>query len=357
MRKSVDRSSPPWKDYPNHLHPKHLIFLSIDAIGSTRLKTAFQEAFPNDPGKAAIWAGMLLSFLHETPTLLWKDFQELIKDCPVGGCTEFCTLNNSKNPRFSAWKYIGDEVVMVADLRCPKQPLFFIQAMRARLAALNNSFLNTSLPPEVEGIRKGFRLQFKGAAWVAGFPVANMEVRLSGVTDHPDSSASLGRDFLGPSIDLGFRISKYATKSRLVISASLAYFLFLEKNSSPHKLPIYSGGNVYVKGAVKDVHHLFWVPSGDGEGPELIHEPGDNDLKEFFDNLYGNDKPFILCDTAAYDPNTYFPKYRIAVKAQKKLAQSPFRDIPKYVRVRDANDQHATDEILQNLIGETRAEE
>ena len=356
-KKKEDRSSPPWKDYPQSLHPKHLIFLSIDAIGSTRLKTAFQEAFPNDPGKAAVWAGMLLSFLPETPTLLWKNFQEQLKECPVGGCTENCMASDSKNPHFSAWKYIGDEVVMVADLHCPKHPLFFIQAMRATLADLNKKFSKKKLPPEIEKKGKDLQLQFKGAAWVAGFPVANMEVRLPGVTERQGDEAFMVKDYLGPSIDLGFRIGKYASKSRLAISASLAFFLLLGKGSSAQQLPLYSSGKVYIKGALKDAHHLFWVPVGEGDDPELIHKPDDSELRNFFDKLYSKNKPFILCESAEYDPDTYFPKYRNAVIAQQKLVQSPFRDIPKKTNAQQTNEQQTTNEILQDLIEKAQNKE
>lgn len=41
------------------------------------------------------------------------------------------------------------------------------------------------------------------------------------------------RDFLGPDIDIGFRISKFALRKRLVVSAHLAWLLFHERAACP----------------------------------------------------------------------------------------------------------------------------
>jgi len=120
----------------------------------------------------------LLAFLPEAHPLLLKHFQTQINNCPGNKCTKKCILVDSdKNPEFFPWKYIGDEVVMVADLRCDYQPYFFIEALRATLNEFNEKFAKARLP---RLLSDNARLQFKGVAWVAGFPVTNMEVLLPG---------------------------------------------------------------------------------------------------------------------------------------------------------------------------------
>ena len=323
----VASSAPaPWDTYAKHLHPVHRLFISIDAIGSTKLKTDIQEKHPQDPGKAVIWGAQLLAFLPEAHPLLLKHFQTQIKSCPGNKCSKKCTLVDSeKNPDFFPWKYIGDEVVMVADLRCGHQPYFFIEALRATLNDFNTKFAKARLP---KPLSDDARLQFKGVAWVAGFPVTNMEVRLPGKIQQSNSEGSgptyTMRDFLGPSIDLGFRLGKYASKSRLVISTSLAYFLHQACTSLSKKFPVlYSGGKVYIKGATGNEHHLFWLsPTNEtGHPSELRHAPEAGQLAEFFTALYGEDRPFI---ESPYSRDIYYPMYEKAVEKQRKLPHSPY---------------------------------
>lgn len=83
---------------------------------------------------------------------------------------------------------------------------------------------------------KPIPLRLKGAAWIAGFPVTNSEIEIS-----TDGSKSV--DFIGPSMDLGFRIAKFSDERRFILSADLAFMLVhaltrteLERNSKLIKL-------------------------------------------------------------------------------------------------------------------------
>jgi len=348
----------PWDMYEKHLRPTHRLFISIDAIGSTKLKTDIQEKHPKDPGKAVIWGAQLLAFLPEAYTLLLKNFRAQIKSCTGNRCEKKCILLDSdKNPDFFPWKYVGDEVVMVADLRCNNQPYFFIEALRATLNEFNAKFAKTRLP---KPLSDDARLQFKGAAWIAGFPVTNIEVHLPGKTqqgaDEDSESAHPMRDFLGPSIDLGFRLGKYASKSRLVLSTSLAYLFHQACTLLSKKFPVlYSGGKVHIKGAVGDEHHLFWIsPTDDNaHATELRHEPGTRELADFFTSLYGDNRPFI---EAPYSREAYYPLYEKAVEKQRKLPHSPYYGIEpaKDGKEQDAKSAIDATAVMQDLKQKTR---
>ena len=68
-------------------------------------------------------------------------------------------------------------------------------------------------------------LRVKGTAWVAGFPVRNIELYIPKNMHKNKAEPECVRDFLGPSIDLGFRLSKKASEARLILSPSLAYLI------------------------------------------------------------------------------------------------------------------------------------
>ncbi len=155
------------------------------------------------------------------------------------------------------WKYIGDEI------------LFFklLHSVEELLEILPGSFqvLNRTL----ENLQKKFNsifkpLSIKGTIWCAPVILINgqeienlgkeLENRGMEKTENIafeviyENQASL-IDFLGPDIDTGFRISKYAEKGKLVISADLAYLLLIaaptgrlktKKNSLVSKLKIVS---------------------------------------------------------------------------------------------------------------------
>lgn len=317
----------PWDDKPETLHPKQRIFFSIDAIGSTDLKTQYVEHNQT----AADWGSELLELLPEAPVILRGHFgMQFAEGCPKKSqCASPCYDGSSDtDPQLAPWKYIGDEVVMVAELKCEHQPQFFLQALIATLNEFNQraavrakerrnvaeaAVRPGTTPPARSSVLP--HLEYKGTAWVAGFPVTNLEVALPGPSTVQGSP--LIQDFLGPSIDLGFRLAKHATKERLIISTSLAYLL---KDS---EFPIYSAGKVEVKGVKKGEHPLFWLrPSDQDSDDEVLTRVSKDDLAKFFKKLTPEDRPFILATDNF--PQSYLKKYPQAAERQQRLRYSPF---------------------------------
>jgi hypothetical protein len=62
-----------------------------------------------------------------------------------------------------------------------------------------------------------YNLLLKGTAWIAGFPNNNHKVTLA--------DAKGLDDFIGPSMDTGFRLGKFAKPSKLVVSVDLALLM------------------------------------------------------------------------------------------------------------------------------------
>jgi len=239
------RKKPPWLDKPKNQWPKQLVFISFDAIGSTKLKTDLQ----NDGQSNAIWAKSLVAFLAEATVIFKAKFSEKAGKCHKTQCKKQCSAAGySDYPNIAVWKYVGDEVILTAELQCEHQPHMLVHATRETVGELNTRFRREDYKPTPDKA-----LEFKATMWVAGFPSANIELALPGPDNRPL------KDYFGPSIDLGFRLTKHATGARIVLSASLVYLLQKYNSEADPAVKIYSGGNVQLKGIKKGEHPLFWV--------------------------------------------------------------------------------------------------
>ena len=318
--KNVIDVKTPLDDDLNHSireNTKERIFLSIDAIDSTKLKSSLAAKQGSTP---AVWAKDFAIFLTEIAAFYQGEFVAAIdKHCPDNCPSKrLHRMQESSPQKVKVWKYIGDEVVLVAELTCDKhQPSLHVLALANTIKQFNRKF----------GKNNPNKIRFKGTAWVAGFPVRNIEINLPG----PEGQEV--KDFLGPSMDLGFRLSKAASDDRLLISASLAYLIVkeasmdkpikLNNNKEYNRLPLCFGGLTEFKG-ITNKHPLIWYSVN--ETPEsglcsVEHEELETFLRK---NSFINKEipPFIL-GIGDVSPK-YVEKYKEAVKEQEKVPGSPF---------------------------------
>lgn len=183
------------------------------------------------------------------------------------------------------WRILGDEIIYVVDLRCRVDALIFLEAW---LRAVQVERLK--IADQYAG------LDLKGAAWIAGFPVNNAQIVLlkevSNDCELPDgdpvlinlllleqiASAPLRRDdivvdYIGPSIDTGFRVAKEATPRKFMLTTDLAYLIAEAWCSlSEHDLQFRSqkfmySGRVALKGVSDgEPYPLFWLDMADNSG-------------------------------------------------------------------------------------------
>jgi len=344
----------PWSEYSNQYHPKQRIFLSIDAIGSTKLKV---DAAKRGHTIGAVATNFVNAFLPEVPVIYKNNF--------LGACNKYCQ-NCSEQCTDTAlpivWKYIGDEVVLVAELTCIKrQASLHILALAQTIKDLNASFAKQ--PDELFQ-----KLRFKGTAWVAGFPVTNIELELLSGSGTKECST---RDFLGPSIDLGFRLSKLASDDRLVISASLAYLIVsqppftLEYNGTAIQfLPLCFGGTVEAKGTKNEEHPLIWISINNTRESDLC-KPTCEQLKGYLEDYlktYCDHSifPFILDNTNTEYQLNYDDEYKKAVKEQMGIPNSIFYNLNTIEAAKKSTtdpkrgeDMEHLAEIINRLINES----
>lgn len=220
------------------LEPKLRLFLSADVVGSTAYKqrgdgiggadgmgsTAYRH---RDVAVGGSWFSMISSFYSQAGALLrsqWDWFESSLDECDqpelLGQAPEL-------------WKTIGDEVLFAKELSNPSQAVMTLHVWMETL----------------KGLRKVLQkfhpaLDVKSTAWIADFPIRNREIVLGAKSDPEDDqdwmndqlmqsyaagTPNLICDYIGPSIDTGFRLGAAATPRQLAVSVELAHILSFEE--------------------------------------------------------------------------------------------------------------------------------
>lgn len=165
------------------LQPRLLLFLSVDVVGSTRYKN-------EESGTVQPWLPFFSEFYRAFPELLSQQGSK------VGA------------PTLRHWKSLGDELLFYAELSHHRQARLIVETFLHALAGYRRAFRGKKGLPKY--------LNLKGTAWVAGFPVTNSIVFPAHVKTP---------DFIGPSMDIGFRLAHHSTPESMCVSVELAYLL------------------------------------------------------------------------------------------------------------------------------------
>jgi len=162
------------------------IFFNVDIIGSTNYKVnlSYDEIHP--------WLPLFKEFYQTFP----KIFNQIITEKKNNNL-----YKNIKTKKMNIWKLLGDEIIFYSELIDSKACGLFISALKEAI----NLYQKKYIPKE---------LGLKACAYIAGFPVNNVHIKVNN-TD----------DFIGPNIDVGFRLRDFATKEKMPISIELAYIL------------------------------------------------------------------------------------------------------------------------------------
>ena len=198
------------------------LFLSADMIGST----AFKQAASGSIGTTG-WGSTVLDFLDLVPARLHE------------ACEEAGAPNLPQ-----VYKGIGDEIVFVVTLEKDyREAALYIGAFQKVL----EDFITDDELPSV-----------KGAAWLCSFPIVNAKLdieRAITVLDEGKKKQVLVsvEEFIGPQMDLGFRVAKYSTSMKLPMTLDLALLVVtakLEGNSAAKNMRICYDGRESLKGVL-----------------------------------------------------------------------------------------------------------
>lgn len=196
-------------------------------MGSTAYKQR-QEKAAASTLSSSDWLLPFISFYRETGAAI------AAAETAVNGSLAKCQLFKTAGDPIEFWKGAGDELLFSRRIKSRFEALASVLAFREAVRA-QRAGLKQQVPT----------LNLKATAWLAGFPVNNSEVVLGLAPEAPriedtwienllelhyQRSTSKGRrslkvDFLGPSIDLGFRLCAHSTPQEMVVSADLALLL------------------------------------------------------------------------------------------------------------------------------------
>ena len=168
--------------------PELYLFFSVDIIDSTTLKYGTK-----DKPSLQNWYNSILTFYEEFPT----QFQ-----VALDSVTSIFHLPS--NIQLSTWKYSGDEILFFINIKNENE----VPASIFAFERLLNEWYD---PTDVK------QIHLKGCAWIGQFPF--IDRRLSIKQSDTDQNSKL--DFIGPSIDCGFRLGKYASRNQIVLSVEI----------------------------------------------------------------------------------------------------------------------------------------
>lgn len=197
------------------------LFLSADVINSTKLKYTEERN---------VWINVFIDFFND----LTLGYSEQLKD----------KFGKSIQP--VVWKSLGDELIFIEHVEEINEIQKYIECFKEAISKLND-----------EKIKKKSKYKIKATAWIAETPVTNAII--------PDSTTNKlpkNIDVIGPSMDIGFRISKYASSRKFIISAELAKCLCEDKKQ---KLKICIDGEEELKGVLNGIAYpILWIDMDNG---------------------------------------------------------------------------------------------
>ncbi|WP_209447560.1 hypothetical protein [Rhodococcus qingshengii] len=199
-------------------HDGSILFLSCDLQNSTQFKQKTSEG----------WIATFLAFYTEFPALLST---EIGGECP------------DLQGRLLLWKAVGDELIFSVRIRTETECSDAVDAWLATMLTFEREHLLDKTP-----------MTLKGGAFLATVPSpdrrvaiprtvnavdrsnldaqAMNEATLNKANEEDGFSAQFAMDFVGPSIDTGFRVLKYASRRYFVLTVEVAHILF--KHYSDH---------------------------------------------------------------------------------------------------------------------------
>lgn len=207
------------------------LVLSIDLAGATAFKK-LPEVDDENP-----WIIAFEQFYAAFPIELTKAYELAMP--------AYCSVPPfSTTSRFRVLKILGDEIIFSVELHRHQQAVYHLHAAMAAVKSINEKLAAT------------YRLlQCKPTAWLAGFPVVNSEISMS------DSSSS--PDYIGPSMDIGFRLARLSSPRKFVVSFDLAQMLSHALNDVSEiegKPRFYFDGNEALHGVLNEIPYpIIWM--------------------------------------------------------------------------------------------------
>jgi hypothetical protein len=272
------------------------IFFSVDLEGATKYKNeARSNRYAVGKWKSENdWCAAFKKFYIDFPDYFRKAYTLLSAQKETEGIRQPVTP--------VLWKFIGDEILFYAPIEDGCQVLEHLYAFQQAITNYNNDLEQS-----------GASFYCKGASWIAGFPLNNRIITIEG------ANGKQIVDFIGSSIDAGFRVAKHATSRKLVISFDLLWMLLIarQKYARVHRynFDIRFHGEHVLKGVLNEKEYpIFWFHLWKKEDddswkipPRIDNHHGDI-LRYCEEFSKGCDNDSFICPFVEGDPSGLFGK-------------------------------------------------
>ncbi|MCX8505642.1 MAG: hypothetical protein ORN98_03385 [Alphaproteobacteria bacterium] len=242
--------------------PKMRLFMSVDQIGSTAAKFSNSILPLKDNGELDI-SEFPFPEWHRQVIIFHNEFDSIFRNTIWA---EYFKDKKEKQPII--WKRLGDEIVYTLEL---KNAIDAVRAIAAMLLTIKRYRIQNNITSDTDPNNDRKRpspLNIKATFWLAGFPLINMEIpkertpviesmetpeernddeKLDAETlakinsllnSRPHNPTLINQafytaakynsqeiDFVGPSIDTGFRLGRKSDKNHICLSFDLAMLL------------------------------------------------------------------------------------------------------------------------------------
>lgn len=170
---------------------KTVVFMSADIADSTTFKQRLQS-----PSGQPEWLKPYEAFFRELPLVLIGRLATAFDASP-------------RIPEIGVWKVIGDEIIFSALPRDATEAARIVEAFERAV---------TSYDQRLDG---RFGLRIRGCCWAAPFPGSNIEIEIPEMATSGPRGREHYLECIGPDIDAGFRIAKFARKGKVLVSLNL----------------------------------------------------------------------------------------------------------------------------------------
>ncbi|TGL04977.1 hypothetical protein EHQ43_10050 [Leptospira bouyouniensis] len=307
--------------------------MSVDIIGSTEYKAKNTER-NNDKNGEQSWLAFFETF--------YQDYPEKLN-------TALTKIGVSTLPQ--PWKSLGDEIIFQVEVNSHKDIADYLFA-----------FMNASDSAEKYYASKELPIKVKMAAWLAGFPKINAIVNIKNqISEEPDSRFE---DYLGPSMDTGFRLKQHATHTRMPISVEIAYVLSSETSFSKPELAkesyfeLFFSGEKELKGVLKGIPYPLFYIRRNSEKESLLQKLTKTekvdlvDVRKYCEHFISEvNDPLVLCKP--YFMNDKDPDWqKMPAEHTRENSSSKSSEMNLHLDENENSkgDPDLTSEPIQNLI-------
>lgn len=174
-------------------HSGVALFMSLDIAGSTAFK-----AQAHGEGESPEWLEAFETFFREVPLIMM-------------GQIAAAFAMEDEVPDTGVWKVIGDEIVLMAHPRTPREAELL-------LVAFYRTVVNYD-----QKIFERWPLRIKGCCWAAQLSSRNRAIDIPEMFGGHDDQVYV--DYLGPDVDTGFRLAACGGRGQVIVSSNLVHMV------------------------------------------------------------------------------------------------------------------------------------